>query len=109
MSAALQNLGGVNSGQENYAEAERYFESALGVEERLGRKPRQADLSARLAWVKARQGKYADAEALYQEALVVSQEALGPDHAGTESIRNGYAHLLRKTGRSEEASLLVGG
>ena len=52
------------------------------------------------------QGKYAQAEPLYQRALAIREKALGPEHPDTATSLENYALLLRKTGRSAEAAKL---
>ncbi len=52
------------------------------------------------------QGKYAEAEPLYQRALHIWEQALGPDHSRTQRVVQNYADLLRKLGREQEVSEL---
>jgi tetratricopeptide (TPR) repeat protein len=52
------------------------------------------------------QGKYAEAEPLYQRALRIREQALGPDHPRTREVVWNYAILLRKMGRESEATQL---
>ena len=52
------------------------------------------------------QGKYKEAEQLYQRALTIYEKALGPQHPYTQQIRQNYATLLRAMGRNEEAKQL---
>jgi tetratricopeptide (TPR) repeat protein len=52
------------------------------------------------------QGRYGEAEPLYQRALAIREKALGPDHPSTVlSVRN-YALFLRERGRAAEAEKL---
>jgi hypothetical protein len=53
--------------------------------------------------VYANQGKYADAEPLYQRALAIREETLGPDHPEVATILEKYASQLCKTGREMQA------
>ncbi len=53
------------------------------------------------------QGRYAEAEPLYQRSLVIYEKALGPEHPYVAQGLANYAGLLRKTGRSEEAQEMV--
>jgi tetratricopeptide (TPR) repeat protein len=39
------------------------------------------------------QGKYAEAEPLYQRALAISEKALGPDHPHTRLVRSIWTHF----------------
>jgi len=52
------------------------------------------------------QGKYTEAEPLYQRALHIREQALGPNHPLTREVVRNYAMLLRKMGRETEASEL---
>ncbi len=56
-----------------------------------------------LALLYATQGKYAEAEPLYQRALGIVEKALGPEHPHVAQSLENYAALLRKTGRDDEA------
>ena len=44
--------------------------------------------------------------ALYQQALAIREQRLGPEHLRTLDTRKRYAHLLRACGRTEEAAAL---
>ena len=52
------------------------------------------------------QGKYAEAEPLYQRSLAIVEKALGSDHPNTVKVRENYALLLRNLGRDAEAGKL---
>jgi hypothetical protein len=52
------------------------------------------------------QGRYADAEPLYQRSLAIPEKALGPEHPNVATVLENYAFLLRKmnpVGRSRFA------
>ena len=49
------------------------------------------------------QGRYAEAEPLYQRSLAIREKALGPEHPDVATSLENYAALLRATGRSAEA------
>ncbi len=49
------------------------------------------------------QGRYAEAEPLYQRSLVILNKALGSEHLFMAATLEGYAALLRLTGRHSEA------
>lgn len=51
----------------------------------------------------AGEGKYSDAESLYQRALVIREKALGPEHPDLATSFESYAALLRDTDRRAEA------
>ena len=61
--------------------------------------PRLASSLNNLAALYYTQGKYEEAEPLYQRALAIDEKALGPEYPDTASIRENYADLLRKTER----------
>ena len=49
------------------------------------------------------QGKYAEAEPLYQRSLTIVEKALGPEHPLVALSLQNYAALLRETNREAEA------
>ena len=52
------------------------------------------------------QGKYEEAEPLYQRALTIREKALGPEHPDTASTLNNLALLYNNQGKYEEAEPL---
>ena len=62
--------------------------------------------SQHLAGVYGAQGRYADAEPLYQRALAICERVLGPDHPNTASSLHGLAHVYNAQGRYAEAEPL---
>jgi len=74
----------------------RAREKALG--------PENPCLNNFLAWLYQGQGKYAEAEALYKQSLVIFEKALGPEHPNMAQGLENYAALLRKTNREAEAT-----
>ena len=59
-----------------------------------------------LAGLLYEQGKLAEAEPLYHEALKGRRELLGPRHPDTLSSAKWAAKLLNESGRAEEAARL---
>jgi tetratricopeptide (TPR) repeat protein len=59
-----------------------------------------------LAKLYGNQGKYEQAEPLYQRALSIDERALGPQHPTTQRIRANYTRLLRTMGHDAEAAAL---
>jgi tetratricopeptide (TPR) repeat protein len=49
------------------------------------------------------QGKYTEAEPLYQRALAIVEKALGPEHSDVATVLENYAALLHKLNRDAEA------
>ena len=52
------------------------------------------------------QGRYAQAEPLYQRSLAIAEKALGPEHPDVANSLENYATLLRETGREDKAEEL---
>ena len=52
------------------------------------------------------QGQYAEADPLYKRALVIYEQALGPDHPSVATILNNLDGLYRATKREKEADAL---
>jgi tetratricopeptide (TPR) repeat protein len=52
------------------------------------------------------QGRYAEAQPLYERALAIYEEALGPDHPAVGTTLNNLAELYRAQGRYAEAQPL---
>ena len=50
------------------------------------------------------QGRYTEAEPLYQRSLAIVEKALGPEHPSVATSLENYAILLRKTGRGADIS-----
>ncbi len=71
---------------------------ALGEEH-----PRAATSLNNLASLYRVQGRYAEAEPLYQRSLAIREKALAAEHPHVADSLENYAALLRKTGRDIEA------
>ena len=52
----------------------------------------------------SQQGKYAEAEPLYQRSLAILEKALGPEHPLVATSLENYAALLRNMNREAEAA-----
>ncbi len=52
------------------------------------------------------QGKYAEAEPLFERSLAIREKALRPDHPDVAATLQDYAALLREMGRDGEADRL---
>ena len=91
--------------QAEYAEAEKQLEAALKEAEAFGLDDvRLATSLNNLAALYHAQGKYAEAEPLYQRALAIWEKALGPDHPNVAVSLENYASLLCNTNRDAEAA-----
>ncbi len=90
--------------QADYAEAEKLLLAALKEAESFGEQdPRLAASLNNLALLYYNQGKYAQAEPLYQRALAIDEKALGPEHPQVATVLENYAALLHKLNRDAEA------
>ncbi len=49
------------------------------------------------------QGRYAEAEPLYQRSLAIMEKALGPEHPDVAALLNNLAPMLSALGKREEA------
>jgi tetratricopeptide (TPR) repeat protein len=113
--------------QGDYSEARKMFSAALEEADKFG--PDDPRVAISVAWVTVlndtqilgpehlavttslnnlallyhNQGKYAQAEPLYQRALAIREKALGPGHPDVADTLENYAGLLRKIGRHAEA------
>ncbi len=56
-----------------------------------------------LAGLHQAQGKYAEAEPLFQRSLAIFEKALGPEHPHVATTLENYAALLRETEREDKA------
>jgi len=59
-----------------------------------------------LAIIAELRGRDGQAAALYQQAQTVIEQSQGPEHPDLLDVLAGYARLLRKLGRKDEASIL---
>lgn len=86
------------------AEAEQAFRLALLEAEKLGTFDAKVAISAiNLANCLRQQGRYAEAEPLYKQAITVKERAFGPLHSELIPVLENYAKMLRAAGRSAEA------
>ena len=53
-----------------------------------------------------RQGRYAEAEPLYLQALQIREQLLGPEHPDVATSLNGLANLYRNQGKDTQAEPL---
>ena len=91
----------------DYAEAEKSWLAAL--KEAQNFRPEDPRLGASLndlAMLYATQGKYAEAEPLYNRALAIAEEALGPEDPAVAACLGNLAGLYRTQGKYAEAEPL---
>jgi tetratricopeptide (TPR) repeat protein len=66
------------------------YEKVLGPED-----PELATWLNNMATLYHSQGKYKQAEPLYQRALAIAENNLGPEHPSTKTFRENYQALVR--------------
>ena len=93
--------------QGDYRQAERLLVLARQEAEKLGPEdPRLATTLNNLAQVYHAQGKYEEAEPLYQRSLAINEKALGKDHSVVAGDLNNLAQLYHDLGKYDEAEAL---
>ena len=104
-SVFLNNLAGVYHVQGNYEEAQRYYQKAMLIFEKvLGEDhPDTAMTYNNLASLYKDQGNYEEALKLYWKALLIREKALGEDHPDTAATFDNIAGLYEDQGNYEEA------
>ena len=93
--------------QGNYAEADMQLEAGLKIAEGFG--PQDGRLGTtldNLGSLRRAQGKYAQAEPLYQRSLAILEKALGPEHPDVATSLNNVASIYQAQGRYAEAEPL---
>ncbi len=95
--------------QADYAQAEKLLLAALKEAEKFGNQdPRLAISLNNLAELYRAQGKYSEAEPLYQRALAIDEKALGPEHPDLATDLNNLAALYYAQGKHAQAEPLYG-
>ncbi len=90
-----------HGGQEGGREEARGQADAFRT--RLAQRRRQSLSLNNLAELYRAQGRYTDAEPLYNRSLAIWEMALGPEHPDVATSLENYAALLRQTKRADEA------
>ena len=86
------------------AEAEKHFQLAVAEAEKFGEKDNKLATSLNnLANCLRKQGRYEEADPIYQRAIVAKEKSDGPFHEGLVSILENYATMLRACNRESEA------
>lgn len=84
--------------------AEAYFRDALDLAEQLAPGDRRRIIALRnLAGVLARDGRFAESETLYKQAMGYCEKNPLGDRSSLRGVLSDYARLLEKTGRMQEA------
>ncbi len=91
----------------DFAKAEKHFAVALREAKGFGPEdPRLADSLNNLAAAYHAQGRYNEAEPLYDQALAIREKILGSEHALVGQNQNNLAELYRNQHRYAEAETL---
>jgi len=84
----------------DHSEAERHWKAKLDFEMNMGLNRSLENL----AMLYQAQGKYTEAQPLFERSLAMMEKTLGPEHPDLmESLKN-YTALLQKMGRDAEAA-----
>lgn len=103
----LAEWGSLQRECKNYEEAEEVLQRAVKLCEQHGHEhPHIASLLNELAECYRWQGKYTEAEPLYQHALRIWKQQLGPEHPKVASLLTGLASLYKDLGRYTESESL---
>jgi CHAT domain-containing protein/tetratricopeptide (TPR) repeat protein len=108
VSGVLSALGGLKRDQENYQEAERYFERALAAQQKSPlAEPREiAESMDDLGDVYGLEGRFDDGERTLNKSLTFMEQAYGPSVQGQANYQktlNDLGNLLKDAGRFPEA------
>ncbi len=91
-----------------FSDAEGFYKQALFEAERSDIQEDCLALSVNnLAWVCHRQGKYAEAETLYQKALQMVEQLCGQDHPDVAIVLQCMARLYSASSRGQLAQTLL--
>jgi tetratricopeptide (TPR) repeat protein len=94
-------------GQGRHAEAEGHFKLALQEAEKIGPMDNKVVVSLNgLANCLRQQGKFQEAEPLYQRAIDITKKIGGHFNKDLVMILDNYAKLLRAMGKESEAAKL---
>ena len=88
-------------------EAISFYQQVLNIIQKQG-EPRQltSDILSNLAGLYRDQGRYEQAEALYQRALAIREQVLGSEHPQVATSLNNLAGLYQSQGKYEQAEAL---
>jgi tetratricopeptide (TPR) repeat protein len=103
---ALENLAEVGA-QKELRDLTSQFEGLLGSLKNLN-SPEMAEGMGRLAELYRSQGRYSEAEPLYERSLSIWEKQLGADHPDVATSLNNLALLYYSQGRYSEAEPLYG-
>jgi tetratricopeptide (TPR) repeat protein len=91
----INNIGNIFKARGEYAEAQRFYERALTIQQRtLGPEHREVAMSLHnLGSVHKSQGAYAQALALFERALVIEKKSHGAEHPAVAKTLHSVGNL----------------
>ncbi len=93
--------------QARHAEAEQLYLEALTEAGKFGEQdPRLPTSLKNLAFLYYTQGRYVEAETLYQRVLTINEKAMGPEHSDLATTLDNLAGLYYMQGKYAEAETL---
>jgi tetratricopeptide (TPR) repeat protein len=105
---SLENRGAFAWNQANYTDAQRVYEQALVIRERLqGTHPAVARTLNHLGQIAQARGEYAQASARYQRAFEIYEQAYGLASLKSIQVQGNRAVTLDELGLSQQARVLL--
>ena len=102
----LRNIGMVEDGRGNFAQAEACFREGLELARELGQQEQVCRLLAGLGIQAGKRGNYAQAETYFQESLALARQLGVPQIISTVLYEYGNLYLERQQIKTAEASYL---
>ena len=92
-----------------YVESLAYLKKALAIEEKTRKEddPKLATTLNNLAGVYYIQGKFTEAEPLYQRSLAITEKTYGANHPAVASVLDNMVELYGNMGKGEQAEKLA--
>lgn len=106
LAVCIRKLAGLLIDMNDYNRAEMLINRAIAVDKKVGGSNSASDLST-LGMLYLRQGKYAQAEAPYKEALTLAEQKKGDSHPDVAACLNNLAWLYSNQSKFEEAQSLI--
>lgn len=107
LAKALNQFGWLYKNRGNLEQAESLYLRAMAIyESKSVNEPNIALVSKNLAEVYRKQGKYADAEAMYKKSILIREKTFDSSHISIALVLEDYSSMLKELGRLEEAELL---
>ena len=103
----LNNLAGLYRDLDRQSDAEALYLRAKSICEKAGNFPGLVRSLHGLGILRHKKGQYKEAAELYEQALAMRENTLGPNHPDVGSNANDYARLLQDMNRIDEAEPLM--